>query len=70
MTAARRSPPQRLADGRVYVARDTEAYRLWNVYWRRTKGVSAPRLPDGRGWYFPSQFPPSAEPAKHWQDRS
>lgn len=72
MTAAPKKavqgPPAAIA-GKVYVPLGSPAYRLWDAWWRRTKGVCAPCLPNRPGWYFPSLEPPIPTVPKHWAER-
>lgn len=48
--------------GKVWVKIGTSQFDAWNTWYQDTQGKSAPRSSKG-GWYFPSEYPPTAQRA-------
>jgi DNA-binding Lrp family transcriptional regulator len=47
----------------VFVAIETPQWEAWDAEYKRLKGKSPPTGKDGRGWHFPSEWPPGRAPA-------
>jgi uncharacterized protein YdaU (DUF1376 family) len=54
LAAPERRPPPKL----VFVAIETPQWQAWDAEYKRLQGKSPPTGKDGKGWHFPSEWPP------------
>jgi hypothetical protein len=61
-------PPEKpnghIVVSQVFVVEDTPQWNAWENFYRKSKGSTPPKTDhgvDGRGWYFPTEWPPATD---------